>query len=317
MFETTNNSVALLKLEPTYGIDANPAAANAMMLMDIQIATVADKLERKVAKPFLGSNPFVLVNKRITLDAKCDLIGNITPGLAAPLGPVYRIAGHKETLVAGPPSTKTLYTPISRGFESGTLYFYWADILFKMTGVRGGLDFDYMVRQYALGTLKLTGLFQLPEDGEVPTGINWDAFQTPEAIEMPTWDVTIKDGASPAVVVNAQQIQLSSNAKVEVVEGSARREAAYKDRAATGTLKVFKDDTLANWNPWALADSKKVLTLTNTILGGAGRNVDHPMRVQLEYPKPADLDGGVAGFEIPFTAIPSGTGGDEYSIALS
>ena len=315
MYQSTIDSVALIKLETLYGQDAAPAAADVMLLMDIQVNTVADKLERKVAKPYFGSNPFVLVGKKVTLDAKCDLLGNLTPGLAAPLGPIYRITGHKEVLVAGPPA-KTQYKPITRNVESASIYFFWAGILFKLTGARGSLDFEYAIKNYALGTLKVTGLLTIPEDGDVPAGIDWSQFQTPVAIETATWDVTVKDGANPAVVVNANQLTITSGSKVDLVEGSARREVAFKDRQTTGTLKVFKDDTLAAWNPWAIAEAHKIVTLSNTITGQAGLNVDHQLRVQFEYPKPASIE-DLAGFEIPFVAIPTGAGGDEYGITLT
>ncbi|GEM_PF-2913696 len=306
----TRNRVALLKKETVYGTDAVPAAANAILLMNTQITPTADKLDRSVDRPYFGGDPFVLVGKRVELSAECDILGAPTVGTAAPLGQLYKICGHNETLTAGPPADTT-YAPISQNFDSASVYFYWGGVLCKMTGVRGSLDFDFSIKQYAKGTVKLTGQFSVPTDAALPTGINWTPFQTPAAIEAQVWQVLV--GAQN---VCAQSLTLSSNTKVGLIECSNAREVVISDRKPSGSLKVFKDQTLATWNPWAIADAQNIVTLTNTITKGAGLNVSLPIRAQLEYPKPIDID-GVAGYEIPFVAVPSGAGGDEYSLKFT
>lgn len=416
---STRGRVALVKMEATYGVDSVPAAANAMLLMESQIAPAADKLERKLDLPYFTGDPFVLVGKRVELTAKIDLLGALVLGNAAPLGPLYRITGHSETLNAialatpvnsafstaaaggtlaagtyfyrvsainalgetlasaetsqvtvGATSTVTVnwgavagatgykiygratgaeqllatvgavttftdtgaavpsgalptanttagakYAPISRNFESASIYFFWAGVLCKMAGVRGTLDIDQAIKSYSMCPIKLTGLFSIPSDGEAPVGIDWTPFQTPSAIETESWAVTIDNGAG-VFDACAQQLTLNSNAQVKIIECANAREVVYLDRKPTGTLRVFKDTTLAAWNPWAIADQQKVVTLTSTITRAPGLNVLLPIRAQLEYPKPVDID-GVAGFEIPFTAIASGAGGDEYTFQFT
>lgn len=306
----TQNRVALLKKEVTYGTDSTPAATNAILLMDSVINTTADKLERNVDQPFFGGDPFVLVGKKVELTATCDIIGAATAGTAAPLGQLYKICGHSETLTVGPPADTT-YKPISTGFDSATVYFYWGGILCKMLGVRGSLDFDFSIKQYAKGSVKLTGIFSIPADAALPTGIDWSAFQTPAAVESATWDVTV--GAQS---VCAQSLTLASNTKVDIIECSNSFEVVISDRKPTGVLTVYKDQTLAVWNPWSVADTQAIVTLTNTITKTAGLNVTMPIRAQIEYPETVDLD-GVAGYKIAFTAVPSGAGGDEYSLKFT
>lgn len=311
---SSTDRVALLKMETTYGTGVVTAAADAILLMNAQVQPMADKLERNIDLPYFGGDPFVLVGKRITLSGETDLLGPSSAGvgtLAAPLGKLYRTCGHAETLVGptpGPASVK--YNPISKNFESATVDFYWAGIKFRMTGVRGYFDMDFSIKNFAKATITLTGLLTIPADGEPPGPIDWTPFQTPAAIETETWLVTVG-----GINVCAQQLTLAQNATINVIECSESREVTCTDRKPTGTLKVYKDSTLATWNPWAIANAQNQITLVNTLTKGAGLNVAVPMNVQLEYPKPVDMD-GVAGFEIPFTCIPI-SGGDEYVITFT
>lgn len=305
---SATDRVALLGIEASYNTPATITAASAILLMDATVQTVADKLERNIDMPHFGGDPFVLVGKRVTLSATVDLLGHGTPGTAAPLGALYRICGHSETLVL---TTSATYAPISKAIASATVDFYWAGVLFRMTGVRGSLDMAFNIKDYAKGTVNLTGILTLPADGEPPAGISWTTFQTPAPIEADTWEVVVG-----GVNVCAQQLSLSQNATVNLVECSEGREVMITDRKPTGTLRVFKDATLATWNPWSIANGQTVVTLTNTIVKSAGLNVSVPIRAQLEYPKPTDID-GLAGYEIPFTAIPTGAGGDEYSLIFT
>lgn len=307
---SAEDRVALLALEPTYAAGATITAANAILLQGSSIETLADKLERPIDMPHFGGDPFVMVGKRVVLSATVDLLGAATPGTAAPLGLLYRICGHSQVLNAEPPADTT-YAPISKGVASGQLDFYWAGVRFRMLGVRGSIDMEFSIKNFAKGTVQLTGILTMPTDAEPPAGIDWTAFQAPPAIETETWEVMVG-----ATNVCAQQLNLRQGATVNLIECSEGREVMITDRKPTGSLRVFKDALLSVWNPWSIADSHAIVTISNEITKAAGLNISVPIRAQLEYPKPTDIE-GQAGFEIPFTAVPSGAGGDEYSIVFS
>lgn len=306
---SATDRVALLAIETAYGTAPSLTGANAILLMGAQIQPAAEKLTRQLDRPYFGGNPFVLIGKRVTLTAECDVIGAATPGAAAPLGGLYRICGHSETLGASPDNA--VYAPVSRGFASGTLDFYWAGAKFRLTGVRGSIDFDFSIKQYAKGSVNLTGILSVPEDGEAPSGINWDAFQTPLPIETESWSVSVG-----GVQVCAQQLSLQAGAQVNMIECSEGREVVIANRAPTGTLRLMKDANLATWNPWQIADNHGIAEIVSSITGRAGAQVKLAIRAQLEYPKPIEID-GMAGYEIPFEAVPSGAGGDEYSLTYT
>lgn len=306
---STRNVVAFLHMETTYGTPPTVVVGDAILLMNTQVVPAADKLERDVDRPYMGGDPFVLVGKRVTLTADCDLLGPASGfGTSpAPLGGLYRTCGHAEVLV---PATSVAYNPISVNFESSTVDFYWAGAKFRMTGVRGYMDFSFNIKTYAKGSVTLTGLLTQPADGTAPSPVVWTAFQTPPAIESGVWTVSVGGTA-----VCAQSIEIQQNATVSLIECSNSRQVVCTDRKPGGTLKVYKDQTLTVWNPWAVADAQAVVTIVNTITKGAGLNMTMPLKAQLEYPKPSDFD-GVAGYEIPFSLVPA-SGGDEYVMTFT
>jgi hypothetical protein len=292
-----------------------------MLMMDTTITPTADKLERNIDHPFYGGDPFVLVNKRVTLTGTIDVLGAAAGGstTAAPLGPLYRTCGHSEAVqivAVGPPAIPAsyCYAPISKTFESSTIDFFWAGVKCRILGARGSMDFDFTIKGYPKATVNITGIFTIPADGEAYTGADYTAFQTPAAIEATVWSVNIGPltGLTP-VAVCAQSLTLAANATVNLIECSTNRQVLMTDRKPSGTLKVYKDALLSAWNPWAIADAQATMLMDCMMTKAAGLNALLRIRAQLEYPKPTDID-GVAGFEIPFTAVPSGAGGDEYKL---
>lgn len=315
---SSSDKVGFLSIESTYGTPPTLTAADAILLMEAEITPTADKLERDVNRPYFGGDPFVLVGKKVTLTAKVDLIGAASGTGAAPLGKLYRICGHAEaaqTVVVGPPALplSEAYTPVSKNYDSATIDFFWAGIKFRMTGCRGTLDMDYSIKQFPQATVNITGLFTIPADGEAYTTIDWTAFKTPAAIESGVWGVVIGPltGLTP-VAVCAQSLSVSQNGNINLFECSTNRQVLVTDRKPGGTLKVYKDTTLALWNPWAIADAQNIMLMDCTMTKGVGLNSLLRMRAQLEYPKPVDID-GVAGYEIPFSLVPN-AGGDEYGL---
>lgn len=109
------NRTLLAKQEATYGLDPVPTgAANAVLSMEGSIQVEADKLERDIDSAYLGAHPYVLVNKRATVQFKIDLLGAATAGTAAPCGPILRACGMSETLNAA------LATPVNAAFTTST-----------------------------------------------------------------------------------------------------------------------------------------------------------------------------------------------------
>jgi hypothetical protein len=60
------------------------------------------------------------------------------------------------------------YTPVSTGFETGTIYMYYENQLHKLTGCIGTVSFTCEAGAYATASFTLTGQYYNPEDALLP-----------------------------------------------------------------------------------------------------------------------------------------------------
>lgn len=308
-FRSATDVVALVALETTYATPPTIGAADAVQLIEPSIEIAGEQLQRNIAKPFFGGSPFVLTGKRITLSATIDLIGAATPGNASPFGRLYRICGHSEVLT---PTTSAVYAPVSTGIPSATIDFFWAGERIRMVGVRGTMEMDFSIDNFPRATVTLTGIYAGPTDASPPTGINWTAFQTPQAIETPNWSVQVGSYAA-----HARQLTINQGGQVALVSTSESAQVLITARNSTGNLIVVKDADLSVWNPTAIANQHTIQTITCSVSGSAGRNVSLTARAQLGMPSRNSPVEGLAAYTIPLSIIPSGAGGDEYSITFT
>jgi hypothetical protein len=304
------NRALTMKVEDVYGVDEAPTAEdNAMLTMEGSVSINATKLTRKLDKPHLGADPFVLVGKEATAEFDFDLLGNTAVGTSAPCAPILKSCGYAEVLVA---TTSATYNPISSAYASATIYFYHSGLLFKITGARGSIDIDFSIKSWGKAHAKYTGIIQLAAPTEATPGeLTYIGFRTPPAIEKETFLVNCM-----AVALNATAFKLSQGGDVAMYEGSEAREATYKARESTGSFTIFAD-ALGVFNPWALANGHSQVPLfaeVGTVAGSITRVTCG--QVQFEFSKITNLD-GASGWEIPFTAPPTSAGNDEYSIRFT
>lgn len=304
--------VLLLKTESVYGTDPTPTAAlNAIQAMNGSITLEADKAEREIDLAFFGGKPFVLMNRRATIEFEFELLGASSPGTASPWGPMLKAAGFAETLEPVGPPIEALYNPISDAISSCSIYFWMGSNKFVITGCRGNIEFTADVQTFLKGKATFTGLMAIPTDVAIPTNAVLTAFQEPVAVETETFAVTL-DGFN----LDAKMVTINLNNDVKMHEGSESREVIINDRKPTGSIRCY-DPTVAGKDLWTLARLGTKVALSWNVQppsSPTGRIiiVEAP-KVQLELPKFADID-GARGLEIPFTLLPN-AGNDELTIS--
>ena len=295
----------VLKVETTYGTDPTPTgAADSLLVLEGGIQVEADPLARNIDRSYLAASPFVLVNRRATITGSIELIGNSSVGTAAPIAPMLRTCAHAETLTA---ATSAEYNPISSGFQSGTVYFEWAGVRFKVTGCRGTLDFDLSIDSFGRASFQLVGLIEIADITEATiSGFTIASFQSPVPIQASNFSVTIDGDA-----VNVQSVQLTQGQPPQIYHGSESREVSYNDRNPTGRIRMFLPD-FSTFNGWSVANAETPLEIIATVSGGAGKITTLTIpKAQFQMPQNANLN-GAAGIEIPFVALPD-AGNDEYT----
>lgn len=294
------------KLETVYGTDPVPTAMlNGILAMNLEITLSGEKLEREIDRAFFTANPFVLVGKKAEIKFDFEPMGADPGGVVAPCNAVMEMCAHAVTLDAVGPPLRATYNPISDAIKSGTLYVYIGTNLMKISGCRGTIDWTVEIKKFIKGSCTLTGFFDVPENAALamPDLSNW---QQPAAIETETWLVSV-DGTP----INTNSITLSMNQDTPMIEGSEEREVVVTDRQANGVLKVY-DPTVAVFDFFDLAQSHARVPIICEVDGGTSKLSRFTVALaQFEMPKFVEIE-GVRGLEIPYNAIASDAGSDEY-----
>lgn len=111
----------LFKLEATYGTDATPVAANAIIGISVTFTPIeGQEISRDLMLPYLGNQGMILAGIYARLEFEFEIAGSGTAGVPPRWGDLVRAAGMAETITAG---TDVQYTIIEDGVESGSMYF--------------------------------------------------------------------------------------------------------------------------------------------------------------------------------------------------
>ena len=92
----------LLKIETTYGVDANPSAgANAIEIRNVTFTPMQNKnVDQNIDMPYMGAQVQLPVGTECKLQFDVAVTGSGTAGVAPAYGPLLRTAGRSETINA-------------------------------------------------------------------------------------------------------------------------------------------------------------------------------------------------------------------------
>lgn len=93
--------VILVKLEPNYGVDSSPVAADAVLCKNLNISPLeGSEVERDFIRPFFGGSGAIRVENYVKLDFETELAGSGTAGTAPEWGALMKSANWTETVTA-------------------------------------------------------------------------------------------------------------------------------------------------------------------------------------------------------------------------
>lgn len=158
-----NRMVILAKIESTYNVDSSPVpASNAIKVENLSWA--ADQLtmiERPTVKASLATEQAIYAGMLRKVSFSCEIKGSGTAGTAPEIGVLLRACAMSETIVA---LTSVTYKPTSSSLESLTIYIYSDGLLYKVTGCRGNVTFDFSARNKAMAKFEFVGHSVAPID---------------------------------------------------------------------------------------------------------------------------------------------------------
>ena len=307
----TRKRLILLESEATYGTDPIPTGADAVLVRDLSITPLqSDTVSRELIRPYLGASQQLLANTRVECTFSVELAGSGIAGTAPRYGKALLACGLSETIVA---TTSVTYAPVSTAFGSCTIYYNIDGVLHKVTGARGTFTLNGTVGQIPTIDFTFTGIYNAPTDTALPS-------------------VTYADQATPVIFKNGNTTGfelLSYAGCLQTVSFDVGNTIIYRelvncakqvlltDRASTGSVTI-EAVTIATKDYFTAA-------LSDTTLGNllfqhgqtAGNIFDFvSTKIDIGDVSYGDQD-GIHMLTIPYTAVPSTTGNDEFSFVYT
>ncbi|SFK74432.1 hypothetical protein SAMN05216302_101435 [Nitrosomonas aestuarii] len=304
------NVALLIKQESVYGTDPVPAAGTNAILAQVSNAQPVQTQfeERQNVKSYLGSSGSIQVAAWSTITVQFELAGSSGTGTAPPWGPLIEACGFAEVAT---PATDVVYTPVSTGFESVTIYYYLDGLLHKMTGAFGNPTFTINSRGIPVSSVDFTGLYNATADASIPGGVDYSAFQTPQAVNNTNTTAFSLHGASP--VLDTFSISVNNTVPYQNMVGEERVSITDRRMSANASFKMTSVATKA-WHNLIRAGTTGALALTHGTTAGSIFDFDAPA-AQLKEPSYSDKD-GVVMLNLGMDLLPD-SGNDELVITVT
>ena len=301
----------LIETESTYGTDATPDGADAVLVRDLNITPQqSDVVSRDLIRPYLGASEQLLANTRVECTFSVEFAGSGTAGTAPRYGKALQACGLSETVAAG---TSVTYAPVSSSFSSVTIYYNIDGVRHRVTGCRGTFVLNANVGEIPTIDFTFTGIYNAPEDSALPSVTYAD--QVPPLIfkngNTDSFQLLSFSGCLQSVTFD-----VGNNLVYRDLIGCTK-EVLITDRGSTGTV-VIEMIPIADKDYFAAALTDQSLgNLTFQHGTTAGNIIDFSStKVDIGDLSYSDQD-GIAMLNLPYTAVPSTAGNDEFSLVYT
>jgi hypothetical protein len=138
-----------------------------MVMSNVSYEPLAgNDITRDRLKPYMGHQGIILDGNYCRLRGEVEITGSGESGTPPPFSPLLRSCGLQEVITA---DTDVQYSPISKLFESSTIYFNDDGVQHIMLGVRGKVTGQLTPGQIPRFTFELLGLLGTFTDTALPT----------------------------------------------------------------------------------------------------------------------------------------------------
>ena len=169
MAQFVASNLILIKLEPIYGVDAQPTASDALLVNDLTYPEMQGEIvDRNLIRPYMGGSPQAVVSERVGFSFSCEAAGSGIAGTAPRFGAAFQACRNAVTTVA---STSNTYSPITvlGGNTSATIYYWIGGIRHIITGWRGSHSLNLTNNSFGINRFEGMGIYQGPTDTPILT----------------------------------------------------------------------------------------------------------------------------------------------------
>lgn len=269
------NKAILIRGETSYDTDPTPTgAANWIEARNVSLTPMdADKVDRNIELPYMGSAGSVIVSVWGKLSFDVAMAGSGAAGVAPKWAPLLMACGMSETIAA---DTSATYNLISSAFPSVCGYINIDGVLHKLLGMRGEVKGKADAKGAPMLNFSFDGLYLQPEAGLLPavTRTGWPIEEGVNSVN--TTSVSIN-----SVPLAFSSFEWSFGNKIARIDlPGPQREVAITDRKPQSSITILAPD-LATFDPFSLANAGTIVPLTTTHGSAAGRKVKTDMQMRI------------------------------------
>ena len=307
-----NQRSLLAKLESSSNSDSSPTgSANYLEVIDLEIEPLSsDEVEQEVIRPYAGNFATQLANTKVNISFGVYLSGSGSAGVAPKMDAVLKSCGLTSNIVS---STSVTYSPATLATQdSCTIYCNYDGVLHKVLGCKGSFTISANVNEFPRINFELQGIKSTITDTS-QVSITKSAQSDP---------LLFKDGNTSAFqlfgysgALQSWELDFANEVVFRTLVGGTQ-EAIITDRKPTGTC-VIEAVALSAHN--FFTDAEGTSTGNNTWLHGttAGNKVTVSVpQSNLGMPSYEDAD-GITMLSLPFNALPTSAGNNEFSLVFT
>jgi hypothetical protein len=301
----------IAKVESSYGTDSAPTGSDALLVRNLEVTPLnAETVSRDLIKPYYGNSEQLLSRTSSALSFEVELAGSGTAGTAPKYDAVLQACALAPTVVA---TTSATYNPVSSAIKSCTIWVNVDGVLHKFVGCRGTMSISGALG--AIPTLKfdLTSIYNEPTDAAALTP-TYTAQATP-LIFRQTNTSAFSFFSSTAFCLQSFEFNLANETVYRELIGCTK-EVLITDRKPAGSVMI-EAPTMATRNFFntATADTTGNLSLLHGT--AAGNKVTFTAgQVDITAPTYSEQD-GIVMMNVPYVAIPTSAGNNEFSLAFT
>lgn len=310
----TRKKFLIAKIESSYGVDPSPVGgSDAIQVTNLEITPIeSDNVQAASYQGFIGNSTraTLVANKRVSVTFDVELAGSGTAGTAPAFGPLLKSCGLSETVVA---ATSVTYAGVSSSFDSSTLYCFYDGTRHKITGARGTVSFNLTAGQFATASFNLIGIYNAPDN----TALSGSFTVANQAAAIEVNDTNMTTATFHSVTgARIESFDLAVNNEVIYKETASSQEVLITNRAPGGTA-VIEAPAVGATDYFAKAVGVTTAG-TTLVLGATGGNIVTLAAAQTDITGVSYGDtNGVISLSMPYLALPTTSGNDEFSLAFT
>lgn len=302
-----NRLATLHKVEATYGTDAAPVAANALLLSNVTFTPMeATEIQRGRMLPYMGNQGIVLSGRYGRMEADIEAAGAGVAGTVPKYGSVLRAAGLAETVTAG---TSVEYTIVEDAQESSSLYFIYDGTRHILAGCRANVSVSFTPLELPHFRVTWVGLLGAIMDAGAMPAVTAAGWVDPVPVEKANTVMSLHGWPS---IAESLSMDLGNTLTPRFLIGDER--VLITDRSSTGTA-VVEAHSLATID-WFDRAKKRTRGALSIVHGTDDGNIVEITAPAVEVGRPTiNQRDNIANYSLPLGLCPV-SGRDEFKITI-